>query len=127
VRRPEASVARAAAAGAGGADSTGKRHARGSPTPVWAPVARGDSGWGWGPPRYLTPAQVQEAAAVLAGLTGEDLIAGVDPAELGRRDVYPGTWDRPGELEWVAEFLPDVTGFFVAAAAAGDAVICAIV
>lgn len=80
--------------------------------------------WGYGPPSYLTPAQVAAAAAQLSELTGEDLIRDVDPAELARADVYPDAWDRPGKLEWVAHFLPDTTRFFTAAADDGDAVIC---
>lgn len=80
--------------------------------------------WGYGPPAYLTPSQVAAAAAQLAGITADDLVRGVDPGELSRADVYPGTWDRPGELDWVAHHLPDVTAFFAAAAKDGDAVIC---
>ncbi|WP_240742143.1 hypothetical protein [Micromonospora zingiberis] len=35
-----------------------------------------------------------------------------------------GTWDRPGELAWVAHYLPGVRSFFAAVAKDGDAVIC---
>ncbi|WBB68589.1 YfbM family protein [Micromonospora sp. WMMD812] len=80
--------------------------------------------WGYGPPGYLTPAQVVEAAAALAELTEEDLVGGVDPAELQRAEIYPTVWDRPGELAWVAHFLPGVRDYFIAAAKNGDAVIC---
>ncbi|MEU5566843.1 DUF1877 family protein [Micromonospora musae] len=80
--------------------------------------------WGYGPPSYLTPGQVAAAAAQLAGLTEDDLIRGVDPQELNRAEVYPGGWERPGELERVAHYLPDVRSFFAAAAKDGDAVIC---
>ncbi|MFI6262687.1 DUF1877 family protein [Micromonospora sp. NPDC051006] len=80
--------------------------------------------WGYGPPGYLTAEQVAEAAAALADLTEEDLIGGVDQAELQRAEVYPAVWDRPGELAWVAHFLPGVRDYFTAAAKNGDAVIC---
>ncbi|MEU4427134.1 YfbM family protein [Actinoplanes sp. NPDC024001] len=80
--------------------------------------------WGYGPPSYLTTVQVAAGAARLATLTEEDLLRGVDPAELNRADVYPGVWERPGELAWVAHHLPDVRAFFTAAAENGDAVIC---
>ncbi|MGK5740472.1 DUF1877 family protein [Micromonospora sp. URMC 103] len=83
-----------------------------------------ETDWGYGPPRYLTPEQVAEAAAALADLTAEDLIGGVDPAELARAEIYPQAWDRPGELEWVAHFLPYVRDYFTAAAKNGDAVVC---
>ncbi|MEV1332957.1 DUF1877 family protein [Micromonospora costi] len=59
-----------------------------------------------------------------AGLTGAALIDGVDPAELHRAEIYPSVWDRPGELDWVAHFVPHVREYFTAAATNGDAVIC---
>ncbi|MEV4656588.1 DUF1877 family protein [Micromonospora sp. NPDC049301] len=80
--------------------------------------------WGYGPPSYLTPVQVAAAASRLAALTEDDLIRGVDPQELNRAEVYPGTWERPGELAWVTHYLPDVRSFFAAAAKDGEAVIC---
>jgi hypothetical protein len=80
--------------------------------------------WGYGPPRYLTPGQVTEGAAALADLTGDDLIRGVDPAELTRAEIYPQTWDRPGELDRVNDRLPHMQEYFAAAAKNGDAIIC---
>lgn len=80
--------------------------------------------WGYGPPSYLTPVQVAAAASRLASLTEGDLIRGVDPKELSEAEIYPGIWERPGELAWVAHYLPDVRSFFAAAAKDGDAVIC---
>jgi hypothetical protein len=80
--------------------------------------------WGYGPPSYLTPAQVVAAAGQLDGLTGDDLIRGVDPAELTRAEIYPGFWDQPDQLSWLAHYLPEVRSFFAAAARNGDAVIC---
>lgn len=80
--------------------------------------------WGYGPPSYLTPVQVAAAASGLAALTEDDLVCDVDPHELNRAEVYPGTWERPGELTWVAHYLPGVRSYFAAAAKDGDAVIC---
>ncbi|WP_410809093.1 YfbM family protein [Micromonospora sp. 067-2] len=80
--------------------------------------------WGYGPPSYLTPVQVEAAASRLAALTEDDLIRGVDPQELDRAEIYPQIWDRPGELTWVAHYLPGVRSFFSAAATDGNAVIC---
>lgn len=80
--------------------------------------------WGYGAPSYLTPFQVRAAAAGLAALTEDDLVCGVDPQELNRAEIYPGTWERLGELAWVAHYLPGVRGYFAAAAKDGDAVIC---
>ncbi len=80
--------------------------------------------WGYGPPAYLTPEQVAAAAAQLDTFTDEDLVHGVDPAELAQADIYPGSWEQPGKLAWVTHFLPDARTFFAMAAKEGDAVIC---
>ncbi|MER6590230.1 DUF1877 family protein [Micromonospora chalcea] len=73
---------------------------------------------------YLTPVQVAAAAAGLAAIAEADLVSGVDPQELNRAEIYPGTWERPGELAWVAHRLPGVRNYFATAAKNGDAVIC---
>jgi hypothetical protein len=80
--------------------------------------------WGYGPPRYLTPQQVARAATALAEVTEEQLLDGVDQAELHRAGIYPAIWDRPDELPWSVCHLADARTYFAAAAAAGDAVIC---
>ncbi|MFG1764600.1 DUF1877 family protein [Micromonospora parva] len=80
--------------------------------------------WGYGPPSYLTSTDVATAAARLATLTDDGLIRGVDPQELVRAEIYPGPWERPGALAWVAHYLPGVQSFFGAAARDGAAVIC---
>jgi Domain of unknown function (DUF1877) len=83
-----------------------------------------DADWGYGPPRYLTAAQVRQAADALAGITEEQLLDGVQQADLERENIYPAIWDRPGELPWAACYLPHVKTYFEAAAKAGDAIIC---
>jgi hypothetical protein len=83
-----------------------------------------EADWGYGGPRYLTPKQVHQAAVALAALTEDDLIDGVDPADLQSAGIYPTIWDRPNELPWVASYPPDVKSYFGAAAKAGDAIIC---
>jgi hypothetical protein len=80
--------------------------------------------WGYGPPRYLTPAQVNLAAAELVALTVDEFVGGVALAELAREQIYPNVWDDPEELTWVAAHLAGVRTWFSAAAAAGDAVLC---
>ncbi|MEV1072784.1 DUF1877 family protein [Micromonospora parva] len=80
--------------------------------------------WGYGPPSYLAPVDVATAASRLAALTADDLIRGVDPQELKRADIYPGPWEGPRELTWLAHYLPDVQAFFAAAAGDSAAVIC---
>jgi len=83
-----------------------------------------DADWGYGPPQYLTVAQVRQAADALAGLTEEQLLDGVQQLDLERADIYPAVWDRPGELEWAVCHLADARTYFGAAAKAGDAIIC---
>jgi hypothetical protein len=86
-------------------------------------VFRWEVDWGYRPPRYLTPDQVAAAAAELADLTEDDLIRGVDEAELVDAEIYPDIRD-PDELLSAAHHLPYVRQFFALAANAGDAVIC---
>src|SRR5262245_52772214 len=50
------------------------------------------------PPRYLTPERVLVAAEALDQLGADDLLRGVDPAELERKYIYPGDWREPGQL-----------------------------
>ncbi|MEE6262653.1 YfbM family protein [Plantactinospora sonchi] len=83
-----------------------------------------DVDWGYGPPLVLPPKQVAVAASELAQLTEEDLVRGVEQADLDRADIYPAVWDRPGELDWVTGHLPRAQEFFAAAARDGHAVIC---
>ncbi|GIF72455.1 YfbM family protein [Asanoa siamensis] len=80
-----------------------------------------DVDWGYGPPYYLTPAQVRTAAEALAPLTEADLIDGVDPGELTEARIYPGRWT---DLSPAVSHLSEAKSFFAAAAAAGDAVVC---
>jgi hypothetical protein len=37
-------------------------------------------------------------------------------------DIYPSTWDRPGEnqLDWLFAYFDDMVPFFTEAAVAGD-------
>ena len=64
----------------------------------------------------VSPAELERAE--------DDLLAGVDQADLVREGIYPAVWDRPDQLPWVVRHLPYVRAYFTAAAAAGDAVVC---
>jgi hypothetical protein len=88
-------------------------------------AAHPDVNWGYGPPNYIAPAQVAAAAAQLAGLTEQDLIEGVDPAELTEAELYPMIdWTDPDELRLPTQYLGEAKRFFADAANADDAVIC---
>ncbi|GAA3232138.1 YfbM family protein [Oerskovia jenensis] len=81
--------------------------------------------WGYGPPRYLTPARVQEAAAAFAATTPKALLADVSAELLDEADVYPGGWqDDPGTVqEYVLPSLRDLTDLYADAAADGYSVV----
>ncbi|MEU5402769.1 YfbM family protein [Streptomyces sp. NPDC005963] len=81
----------------------------------------GADDWGYGPPRYLTPARVREAADALQGLTADELVADVSAKELAGADVYPRIiWERGESLDYVREHFTALVPFFQAAARAGD-------
>jgi hypothetical protein len=79
--------------------------------------------WGYGAPRYLRPDRVRLAAEALRGTSYTGLIAGVDPAELMRAEVYPMTWEEPGALDWARPWYDDLTRFFTTAATADNAIL----
>jgi hypothetical protein len=83
-----------------------------------------EASWGYGPPVYLTPAQVATAAAALATLTEADLIRDLTPAEAMAADVYSFYPESDEDLAGYAGELPSAQQFFAAAAEAGDAVLC---
>ncbi|WP_229893756.1 YfbM family protein [Streptomyces glebosus] len=77
--------------------------------------------WGYGPPRYLTPAQVRTAAEALAEIPAERLTDGVGPADLAAAQIYPTiVWERGEPLDYVCEHYEQLRPFFRAAADEGD-------
>ncbi|MFF3775369.1 DUF1877 family protein [Streptomyces sp. NPDC002232] len=46
-------------------------------------------GWGYGPPRYLAADRVPLRAEALSGLTYDQLLDAVEPAELTEAEVHP--------------------------------------
>ncbi|MTE17559.1 DUF1877 family protein [Streptomyces sp. TRM43335] len=82
-----------------------------------------DEDWGYGPPRYLRPERVRIAAQELRTTPYDQLISGVDSADLTRAEVYPLGWEESGVLEWGRHWYGGLTQFFEAAAAADDAML----
>ncbi|POX42989.1 DUF1877 domain-containing protein [Streptomyces sp. Ru72] len=82
-----------------------------------------DEDWGYGPPRYLRPERVRLAAEALRATSYDQLVSGVDPAELTSAEVYPLGWSEPGSLEWGRPWFDGLTQFFEAAARADDAIL----
>ncbi|WP_405875637.1 YfbM family protein [Streptomyces xanthophaeus] len=56
-------------------------------------------------------------------MTYDQLLEGVDPAELLAADVYPLGWEDEASLEWGREHYCGLTEYLTAAAAEGQAVI----
>ncbi|MFF9567863.1 YfbM family protein [Streptomyces sp. NPDC014685] len=84
----------------------------------------GAEGWGYEPPRYLTPERVRVAAEALAATPHEALVGGVRPAELAEAEIYPATvWERGESLDYVTSHYLALVPFFRAAADAGDAML----
>jgi hypothetical protein len=83
-----------------------------------------DEDWGYGPPRYLTPARVQEAAAALAAITSDRLVHDIGPADLAKASVYPTVvWERGQSLDYVVAHYEDLVLFVEAAARDGHALL----
>jgi hypothetical protein len=78
--------------------------------------------WGYGPPKYLTAARVEQAAEMLARTGYDALLQGLDHAELTDA-VYPGRWDSRESLEWARDSYGGIVEFFAAAARAGEAML----
>ena len=81
-------------------------------------------GFHYGPCWYRAPVEVRMIAAVLAGVSKEQFRRGFDPAAMTAARVYPGAWDRAGEVEENFEFawgrFESMAAFYRAAADAGE-------
>ncbi|GAB2832303.1 hypothetical protein GCM10022221_34000 [Actinocorallia aurea] len=81
-------------------------------------------GWGHGPPRYLEPDEVAEAALALADTPFAALTEGLSPADLAAADLYPsGKWSSPDALTEVQSFYEPLRTFVRAAAREREALL----
>ena len=78
---------------------------------------------GYGPPRYLRPEEVSEAARALEELGLEALEARYSPLEMSRIDIYGGNWDDPKEQAWLRQAAERVLAEFQAASRLGWAML----
>lgn len=81
---------------------------------------------GYGPARFLSPAQVKEVAAALEALAESDVRSRFRPKEMEAADIYPEViWVRDGEeaLDYVIENFRTLVDFYKQAAARGDGAI----
>jgi len=74
--------------------------------------------WGYDPPRYLSPAEVDDAGRFLRATPFATLAAHFDPAAM--TDVYPATWDEDDAADYLDFWYRAMTVFFTTAAEAGD-------
>ncbi|MET8475157.1 YfbM family protein [Streptomyces sp. NPDC006422] len=79
--------------------------------------------WGYGPPRYLRPERVRDAAQALRRTSYAQLLGDLAPAELSDAEVYPLGWDEAGALDWARPWYDGLRQFFHSAAEAGDAML----
>ncbi|MCB0976124.1 MAG: YfbM family protein [Acidimicrobiales bacterium] len=79
---------------------------------------------GYGPPRWLSPAEVAETATALEGLSVDQFTGMLDFESMAVNDIYPNIWGGDSEADDLVDFV--VTGFrqlrdrFIQVAAAGD-------
>jgi len=80
---------------------------------------------GYGPARYLTPAQVAAVAAALAPLTNADLAARYDPKDMDAKKIYPTGWASSSaeSLKYLQHNFADLQALYVEAARRADGVL----
>jgi hypothetical protein len=102
-----------------------------APGPLGAAVLGGTEigpDHGYGPARYLEPAEVQAVGAALATFTPESLAERFDPEALEQNGIYPGGWTADDErCEWLCDAFVQVQGFYAATAAKGWATLMYVV
>lgn len=76
------------------------------------------------PVRVLLPERVQAVAALLAGLTADELRPRFTHRAFRQAEVYPDVWDRADVLtSFVLPAFEGLRAFYAEAGAAGDAVL----
>lgn len=81
---------------------------------------------GYGPPSFLSSAEVKAIAEALKPLGRSELAARFDPQEMERKEIYPEViWTRDGDdaLDYVLENYEVLRDMYLEAAARGDAII----
>lgn len=78
---------------------------------------------GYGPARYLTPAEVQETNAALATVSDGELRARYNPEAFRTADIYVVNGSNPEDLDYMMQYLSEVRQIFGQAAANGEAML----
>ncbi|MGH8491881.1 MAG: YfbM family protein [Moraxellaceae bacterium] len=81
--------------------------------------------FGYGPPRVLTPSEVQAIAIALSAITDEVFASQFNPAAMEAQEIYPQFWERDGAeaLDYLKHFFPSLVAFYADAAAQEKAVV----
>ena len=84
------------------------------PVPWYAPPEGSETGATnhYGPIAFHAPEAVAKTAAALAGVTRQALESAYDPAAMMEDNIYPQTWDRPGEFEYLWEHFRALVEFY---------------
>ena len=86
--------------------------------------ALGEQDVGYGPARYLTPAEVKAVADALGEISSSDLLGKFDPSQLNKRNIYPSGWTgNPVELQYIGRNYTRIANFFQLAATNGEAML----
>ena len=82
--------------------------------------------WGFGPPRYLTPDEVRQAADMLSRTPVDRLAAHYDAWQLADAKIYPGVWDD-NDLRGLQIDYETLVEFFAVAAESGDGMLLVLI
>lgn len=74
---------------------------------------------GYGPLRYLEPAEAVAVAAALDDLSRSDLSRRYDAPAMEAARLYPGGWDEPENREWLLDAFDEVKAYYAEARGRG--------
>ena len=100
----------------------------GEPPIAWAIFGDAELGadLGMGGSNFLTPEQVRDVAAALAGFTEDELRQNFNPEQMQAFDIYPDViWTRDGQaaLDDVMQHFEPLVKFYAETAARGDGLV----
>jgi hypothetical protein len=78
---------------------------------------------GYGPGHYLTPRQVKEVHADIAGITPADLSSKYDAEKMTALDIYPTIWDEEDAMGYLLEHFKTIKEVYATASKNGEAII----
>jgi hypothetical protein len=81
--------------------------------------------WGFGPPRYVAPDEIRQAADMLSRTPFDRLAAHYDARQLRDAKIYPGVWDED-DLRGLEIDYETLVEFFAVAAKSGDGMVLAL-